>query len=273
MIGVIDSHCHLNHANNAGADTPASIMERARTAGVSGALTICCQIADEFETLRTIAETVPDVWCTVGTHPHDAGAPAERAITEDQLVAYANSSPRVIGIGETGLDYYYDHSDRAAQTASFRKHIRAAVRADLPLIIHARDADDDIINILRDEGAGTDPRVRGVMHCFSGTRWLCDQSLAIGFHISFSGILTFKKAQELRDMARDVPLDRILVETDAPYLAPEPLRGKINEPAFVLHTVRVLAQLKNLDEQGAITHCNQNFFRLFKRAEHGSRPV
>jgi TatD DNase family protein len=263
---LIDSHCHLNHEKMAPGDTPAIIMERARAAGVSHALTICCQIAMEFDDVRQQAREVPGVWCTVGTHPHEAALPAEVAVTEDQIVAHVQSDPRVIGVGETGLDYYYDHSDRAAQQGSFRKHIRAAARAEVPLIVHARDADDDLIRILREEGAGADPRVRGVMHCFSGTRWLAEQSLDIGFYLSFSGILTFKKAEELRSIARDVPLDRMLVETDAPYLAPEPLRGKVNEPGFIIHTVRVLANLKNLDERGAIDHCNKNFFRLFTRA-------
>jgi TatD DNase family protein len=268
LTGVIDSHCHLNHSNNAAVDKPVDIMARARTAGVAGALTICCEIAGEFDQVRHIAETVPNVWCSVGTHPEAASNPVEKAITVEDIVA-CTRAPRVIGIGETGLDYYYSPHDKADQAASFRKHIQAAVLADLPLIIHARDADEDIIKILRAEGAGANPRVRGVMHCFTAGPWLAEQALAIGFYISFSGIVTFKKAEELRKVAKMVPLDRLLVETDAPFLAPEPLRGKVNEPAYILHTVRLLAALHNLDERGAIAHCNQNFFRLFNKAEEG----
>lgn len=266
MSGIIDSHCHLTHERTSPDDTPAVLMDRARASGVGGALTICCKISEEFDTIRDVAQTVPGVWCTVGTHPHEADIPSERAITENELVAYALSDPRVIGVGETGLDYYYEHSDRTSQDISFRKHIRAAARAGLPLIIHTRDADDDTIRILREEGAGTDPRIRGVMHCFSGTPRLAEQSLAIGFYISFSGIITFKKAGELRDIARTVPMDRILVETDAPYLAPEPLRGKVNEPAYIVHTVRMLSELKRVPEDQMIAACNANFYRLFDRA-------
>lgn len=265
-MGVIDSHCHLNHEGSAPLGTPAEIMANAQAAGVGGALTICCRISDEFDSVLKVAQTAPHVWCTIGTHPHEASDPAERAITVDQLVARANSDPKIIGIGECGLDYYYNHADKADQEAVFRTHIRAAKITGLPLIIHARDADEDIIRILKDEGGGVDPAIRGVMHCFSSTRWLAEQALAIGFYISFSGIVTFKKSEELRSIARDVPLDRLLVETDAPYLAPEPLRGKTNQPAYILHTVRTLAQIKNLDEQGAIEHCNENFFRLFNKA-------
>lgn len=267
MSGVIDSHCHLTHERTVPEDNPSILMDRARAAGVGGALTICCKISEEFDTLREITRTVPDVWCTVGTHPHEAEIAEEQAITEDQLVAYASSDPRVIGVGETGLDYYYNHSNRVDQAASFRKHIRAAARTGLPLIVHTRDADEDIIKILSEEGAGTDPRVRGVMHCFSGSEGLAKQSLDIGFYISFSGIITFKKAGELRDIARTVPMDRILVETDAPYLAPEPLRGKVNEPAYIIHTVRILAELKRVSESDLISACNANFFRLFNKAQ------
>ena len=263
---IIDSHCHLTHERTVPGDTPAVLMDRARTAGVSGALTICCKISEEFDAIRTVAQTVPGVWCTVGTHPHEASVPAEQAITEDDLVAYASSDPRVIGVGETGLDYYYEHSNRTDQAVSFRKHIRAAARAGLPLIIHSRSAEADTIQILREEGAGTDPRVRGVMHCFSGSPAFAEQSLDIGFYISFSGIITFKKAGELRDIVRGVPMDRILVETDAPYLAPEPLRGKVNEPAYIVHTVRMLAALKGVSEPDMIAACNANFYRLFDRA-------
>jgi TatD DNase family protein len=266
MFGIIDSHCHLNHEKMAPGDTPAGLMDRARAVGVAGALTICCKISDEFEGVREIARTVPNVWCTVGTHPHEAGVDAEIAVTEDQILAHVQSDPRVIGVGETGLDYYYNLSDHPAQHASFRKHIRAAARAGVPLIIHARDADEDIIKILQEEGAGVDPRVRGVMHCFSSTRWLAEQSLDIGFYISFSGILTFKKSTELQSIARTIRMDRILIETDAPYLAPEPLRGKVNEPAYVSHTAKFLADLRGITVDELAARTTENFFRLFDKA-------
>lgn len=265
-IGIIDSHCHLTHENFTPGDKPVDILARAGAAGVGGALTISCRIHDEFPTILSTAREFPNVWCTVGTHPHEAGVAEEAAISEDEIVRLAGSDPKIIGIGETGLDFYYNLSDRVAQEASFRKHIRAAARTDLPLIIHARDADEDIIRIMMDEGAGSNPRIRGVMHCFSSTAWLAEKALEIGFYISFSGIITFKKAESLREIARVVPLDRLLVETDSPYLAPEPLRGKVNEPAYILHTVRVLADIKNLDEQISINTCNKNFFDLFKTA-------
>lgn len=265
-IGLIDSHCHLNHDGIAGLGTPDDIMRTAHDAGVGGALTICCQIAKEFQSILNVARDHKNVWCTIGTHPHDAGEAAEKEITLERLIELANSDPKIIGIGESGLDYYYNHSSVGDQQDSFRKHIRACIATNLPLVVHARDADEDIIRILREEGAGTNPHLRGVMHCFSSTRWLAEQAVDIGFYISFSGILTFRKSQELRDIAADVPLDRLLVETDSPYLAPEPLRGKTNQPAYILHTLRTLAGIKNLDEQGAITLCNKNFFTLFDRA-------
>lgn len=263
MTGVIDSHCHLTHENFPPGDKSVDIMARAHAAGVAGALNICCRISDEFSTTLSTARENPNVWCTIGTHPHEASVPEEQMITLERLIELATSDPKIIGIGETGLDYYYDHSDHPSQQTSFRKHIQAAIAANLPLIIHARDGDEDLIRILREEGAGQNPKVRGVMHCFSGTKWLAEQALEIGFYISFSGILTFKKAEELRDIARNVPLERIMVETDSPYLAPEPLRGKVNEPAYVRHTLRTLAAIKNLDEDSMATICNKNFFDLF----------
>lgn len=265
-IGPIDSHCHLNHENITGAGSPAEIMAAAHAAGVPGALTICCRIVQEFDAILNVAQANKNVWCTIGTHPHDAGLPEEKNITLDRLIELAQSDPKVIAIGESGLDYYYNHSDHAAQAESFRKHIRACIATGLPLVVHARDADDDIIKILLEEGAGTDARLKGVMHCFSSSRKMAEEAVALGFYISFSGILTFRKAQELRDIARDVPMDRILVETDSPYLAPEPYRGKTNQPAYIIETVRVLAGLKNLDERIAVEVCNKNFFTLFDKA-------
>ncbi len=267
MVGLIDSHCHLGHENFAPGDTPAAVMARARAQGIGGVLNICCRIHDEFSTTLSTARAFPDVWCTIGTHPHEAEIPAEQAVTVDEIVRLARSDPKIIGIGECGLDYFYEHSDRAVQQDVFRRHIQAAARTGLPLIIHGRDADEDLMRILLEEGAGRNESVCGVMHCFSGTEWLARQALDIGFYISFSGIMTFKKAESLRDIARFVPLDRIMVETDAPYLAPEPLRGKINEPAYVRHTVRALSALKNLSEEHMVNICNKNFFDLFRTAK------
>jgi TatD DNase family protein len=265
--GIIDTHCHLNHEKFAPGDTPAALVARAQAAGVGGMLTICCKISEDLVPILDIAVPYPNVWCTIGTHPHESGLPEEKAYSAQDIAASAQANKKIIGIGETGLDYYYNYSSREDQQASFRKHIQAAVIAGLPLIIHARDADDDLIRIMKEEGAGANPRVRGVMHCFSGTPWLAEQALALGFYISFSGILTFRKSDELRAIARTVPLDRMMVETDSPYLAPEPVRGKVNEPAYVLHTLRTLAEIKSLDERGALEHCNQNFFRLFNRVD------
>jgi TatD DNase family protein len=261
----IDSHCHLNHARNDSADTPATIVARANAGGVDGMLTICCEIATEFPSLLETVKPLRNVWCSIGTHPHDAGLPAEKAVRVEDIVQLAHSDDKIIGIGESGLDYFYDHSPRPDQEDSFRKHIRACIETGLPLIVHARDADADIIRIIRDENGGK-PRVRGVMHCFSSTPLLAEQALEEGFYISFSGMLTFKKAAELQEIAKRVPLDRILVETDAPFLAPEPYRGKTNEPAFVAYTGKFLAGLHNLDEESMASVCNKNFFTLFDKA-------
>lgn len=259
----IDSHCHLNHEKLKDEGTPEDIVRNAKLSGVDGMLTICCRIADEFPEVLATAKKFDTVWCTIGTHPHDAGKESEKAITLDQLVTLAQSDPKIIGIGESGLDYYYNNSSHEDQQESFRKHIRACIETDLPLVVHARDADDDIIKIIREEGAG---KLRGVMHCFSSTRKMAEEALALGFYISFSGIVTFKQAEELRAIAKDVPLDRILVETDAPYLAPVPNRGKTNQPAYVLHTGAVLADLKTLDKETMAKHSKENFFSLFTKA-------
>ena len=260
----IDSHCHLNHESVVQEDAPATIVERAHDAGVQGMLNICCRVAEEFDAVLATTQQFADVWCSVGTHPHDAGREDEMAVSEEQLVAKALSDANVIGIGESGLDYHYDNSPREAQQASFRKHIRACMRTEMPLIVHAREADEDIIRIIREETQG-EP-INGVMHCFSSTPEMGREALELGFYISFSGILTFKKSQELRDFAQEVPMDKLLVETDAPFLAPEPYRGKRNEPALVGYTGRKLAELKGLDEDKMASHCNENFFNLFPRA-------
>lgn len=261
----IDSHCHLNNnrlRNQKG--EPASVIAAARAAGVDGMLTICCRVREELAELTTIARANENVWCTIGTHPHDAGQDAEKAINLDELIALAQSDSKIVGIGESGLDYFYNHSPVDDQQESFRKHIRACIATDLPLVVHARDADEDIIRIIREEGAGTN--LRGVMHCFSSGRAMGEAALEFGFYISFSGIVTFKKSTELQDFARAVPADRILVETDAPYLAPEPHRGAVNEPALVVHTGEFVAALRGTDSKTMAQQTTENFFRLFPRA-------
>lgn len=254
---LIDSHCHLDFPDfeREGVDV---VIARAMAAGVGKMLTICVRIA-EFDRVHAIAEKFDNIHCTVGTHPHQAEEDPEKAVTLDDLVALTNK-PKVAGIGETGLDYYYDHAPRGMQQESFRKHIRASLETGLPLIIHARDADEDIVRILKEENAKN-----GVMHCFSSGPRLAEEALNLGFYISFSGIVTFKKADDLRAIVRTVPLDRILVETDSPYLAPIPHRGKTNEPSYVVHTARAVAELKEISPQKLAEVTTDNFFRLFER--------
>ena len=256
---LVDSHCHLDYlARDGDLD---EVVGRARRAGVGRMLTICTKVS-EFETVRGVAARYDDVWCTVGIHPHEAEA--EPAVTADRLAALAQD-PRVAGIGETGLDYFYEHSPRAVQQASFRAHIAAARASGLPLIVHTRDADDDTAAILEEEYAAGP--FAGVIHCFSTGRALAERALAIGFYISLSGIVTFKKAEALRETAAALPLDRLLVETDAPYLAPVPNRGKRNEPAFVTHTAAALAGLRGVAVEEIAAATTENFFRLFTRVD------
>lgn len=263
----IDSHCHLNHERNADGDTPSDIVKRAKSAGVDGLVSICCDIKLEFPTLLETINPLENVWCTIGTHPHDAGVEGEKSITLDDIIVAANGNDKVIGIGESGLDYYYNKSPKEDQEESFRKHIRACIATDLPLVVHARDADDDIIRVIRDENARANKKVRGVLHCFSSGAGLAQAALKEGFYISFSGIVTFKKSTDLQDIAKTIPLNRILVETDAPFLAPEPYRGKTNEPAYVTHTGKYLADLLGIDEAEFARITTDNFFTLFDKAK------
>jgi TatD DNase family protein len=251
---LVDSHCHLDFAEEA---ERSEMVARAKRAGVKTLLTISTKL-DEFPVVRAIAETDPDIWCSVGVHPHEAAV--EPPATKDWLVE-ATKHGKVVGIGETGLDFYYEHSPRQRQAEIFRVHIAAAREAQVPLIVHTRDADPETVAILEEERPPS-----GVIHCFSTGRALAECAIALGFYISLSGILTFKTAQELRDIVRDLPLDRLLVETDAPYLAPVPLRGKRNEPAFITHTAALVAELKGVtpDELARVT--TANFFRLFAKA-------
>lgn len=260
----IDSHCHLIHKRLLNIGESEQIIKNASDAGVEAMLTVCCDIEHEFPQVLAVAQKFSNVWCSVGTHPHDAGVLEEKAVSQERLAALALSDPNIIGIGESGLDYFYKNSSIEDQQESFRKHIRACIETDMPLIVHSRDAEDDTIRIMREEGAGT--KLKGVMHCFSSARKLGEEALALGFHISFSGIITFKKSQDLRDFAKDVPLDMMLVETDAPFLAPEPHRGHINEPSLMVHTGQLLAKLHGISEEELASHTKNNFFKLFDRA-------
>ncbi|NQZ13977.1 MAG: TatD family hydrolase [Alphaproteobacteria bacterium] len=260
----IDSHCHLNHANISELGTPAELIREANANAVDGMVTICCRIAEELDHLIEITNQHQNVWCSIGTHPHDAGNEAEKTISVDEIIKLSSSYDNIIGIGESGLDYYYDNSPRDDQAESFRKHIRACIETGLPLIVHTRDAEEDTLQIMKEEDDGS---LKAIMHCFSGTQWLADKALEQGWMLSFSGIVTFKKAIELQDIAKNAPLDRILVETDAPYLAPTPLRGKTNQPAYVKHTGQFLADLHNITEEEMAEITSQNFFRVFDKAK------
>ena len=256
---LIDSHCHLDFPELASDEN--GVLARARNAGVGGMLTIGTRL-DQFEPVRAIAERHANVWCSVGVHPHEAKEEGQR--TPDRLVE-ATRHPKVVGIGETGLDFYYEHSPRAEQAESFRAHIAAARLTGLPLIVHTRDADAETGDILEDEFAKG--AYGGLIHCFSSGRRVAERALALGLYVSISGIVTFKAAGELRDIVRDIPLDRLLVETDAPYLAPVPRRGKTNEPAFVAHTAAKVAELKGVSPAELAVATTDNFFRLFAKAE------
>jgi TatD DNase family protein len=253
----VDSHCHLDFPEFA--PELNAVLDRARAAGVGHFLTIGTGMA-RFPAVRAIAELAPDIHCTVGVHPHDA---QQEPVTAELLLGEA-AHPKVVGFGETGLDYYYGHSPREAQITNFRNHIAAARQSGLPVVIHTRDAEDDTIAILEEEQA-VGP-FTGVIHCFTGTSRLAGAALELGLHISVSGIATFRKSDMLRATLKEVPLNRLLVETDCPYLAPQPVRGKRNEPAFVVHTAVMLAELKGVTaaELGRVT--TDNFFRLFSRA-------
>ncbi len=259
---LVDSHCHLDFPDFAG-DLD-DIVGRARDAGVQTMVTICTGLT-RFEQVRAIAGRYDDIWCSVGIHPHEV----DREEGNTKTLVERAADPLVVGIGETGLDYYYQHSSREGQKSSFRAHIAAARETGLPLIVHTRDADDDTVAILHDEyrkGPFT-----GVIHCFSTSRELAEKALEIGFYISFSGIVTFKRSEELRAIAGDLPLDRLLVETDAPYLAPVPNRGKRNEPAFVAHTAETIAGVKDVSLELLANATTDNFFNLFNRARrHGA---
>jgi len=262
MTMLVDSHCHLDFPDFE--EDRDALVVRARAAGVGLMVTISTKFS-QADKIIALSEQYEDVLCSVGTHPHEAGA--ETTVSGDVIAAKATHA-KVIGIGETGLDYFYEHSEKEKQKQSFIAHIEASRLTQLPLIVHARDADTDTAQILENEMAiGTYP---GLIHCFTAGPELARRALDMGFYISISGIATFKNAQNLRDVIKTIPLDRLLVETDAPYLAPMPHRGKRNEPSFVSHTAARLAELFDISAEDFAAQTTQNFFRLFTKA---NKPV
>jgi TatD DNase family protein len=260
---LIDSHCHLDFPDFA--DELDGVVARARNAGLARMVTISTRVQRQAD-LLAITERFPDVFCSIGTHPHYAHE--ELDVTTADLVARANNNPKIVAIGEAGLDYHYDNSPRDAQERGFRNHIAAARETRLPLVIHSRDADDDMARILEEEtGKGAFP---AVLHCFTGGADLARRAIALGHFVSFTGILTFKNSAALREIAAALPADRILVETDAPYLAPGKFRGKRNEPAYVVETAKVLAETRGVPFDAIARQTTENFFRLFAKV---TRPA
>jgi TatD DNase family protein len=259
---LVDSHCHLDFPDFA--PELDAVVVRAQAAGVGHIVTISTRVRRHAQVLA-IAERFPNVTCSVGTHPHHAHE--ELDVTADDLVARAQH-PKVVAIGEAGLDYHYDNSPRAAQEQGFRTHIAAARVSGLPLVIHAREADDDTARILEEEaGKGA---FTAVLHCYTGGPDLARRALALGHFISFTGIVTFKNSADLRAIARDMPADRFLVETDAPYLAPLPYRGKRNEPAYVVEVAKVLADVRGVSFEQVCRQSTENFFKLFAKVPRGA---
>lgn len=254
---LIDSHCHLDSYDAA---ERAEVLARAAAAGVDEMVTIGTRI-DRADEVCAIAEAADSVWFSVGTHPEHA---QEEKVATAEEIAALTAHPRCVAVGEAGLDYFYEGAPHALQREVFRNHARAAALTGLPLVIHTREADADTGEILQEEHARRP--FSFVLHCFSSGRALAETALALGGAISFSGILTFKKGQNVRDIARDIPLDRLLVETDAPYLAPVPHRGSRNEPALVVHTARVLAEVKGISEEELARITTENFRRIFAKA-------
>ena len=253
---LIDSHCHLNYPGLV--EDEAGVLGRARERGVSGFLNISTR-RSEWDAVVGAAERHEDVWAAIGVHPHEADQHPDLG---SAALVDAASHPKVVAIGECGLDYHYDKSDRGAQRDRFCAHIEAAGQAGLPLVIHTRDAEEDTAAILA-ESEG----VTGVLHCFTGSRWLAERGLELGYYVSLSGIVTFKNARDLQEVAKIIPADRLLVETDAPFLAPVPNRGKTCEPAFVADTAAFVAELRGQSVDELADQTSANFFRLFSKAE------
>ncbi|WP_368416459.1 TatD family hydrolase [Falsiroseomonas sp.] len=258
---IVDSHCHLDHFQGQEQD---EVVARARAAGVTTMVTIGTRLGEQAATVRAIADRHEGVFATVGIHPHNAG---ERAAPTVEEILREADHPKVIGIGESGLDYFYDKAPRPMQAESFRAHIAAARVSGLPLVIHSRDADDDMAAILEDEaGQGAFPFL---LHCFSSGAELARLAVRLGGYVSFSGMLTFPKSDAIRAVAAETPADRLLVETDSPYLAPVPFRGKRCEPAYVAHTAAKLAEVRGLGIAALAELTTGNFHRLFTRARAG----
>lgn len=256
---LIDSHCHLDRLDYSKlGGGPEEAIEAAARAGVSHMLCVCIDL-ENFPAVRKLAEIHPQVFCSVGVHPNEEHS---REPDADELAGLADH-PRVVAIGETGLDYYRSSADAAWQRDRFRRHVMAARRTGKPLIVHTRQAREDTLAVLREEGA---TEVGGVMHCFTEDWAMAQAALDLGFYISFSGIVTFKNAEDLRDVAQRVPLDRLLIETDAPYLTPVPLRGKPNQPAYGRYVAELLAQLRNTSAETIAEATTRNFFTLFRHA-------
>jgi TatD DNase family protein len=252
---LVDSHCHLDFPDFA--PELDVVVARANAAGVGHMVTICTRVRRHAQVLA-IAERFPNITCSVGTHPHHAHE--ELDITAEDLIAHTNH-PKVVALGEAGLDYHYDNSPRDAQAQGFRTHIAAARATQLPLVIHTREADDDCARILEDEmGKGAFP---AVLHCYTGGADLARRAVALGCYIGFTGIVTFKNSQALRAIAAELPADRFLVETDAPYLAPLPYRGKRNEPSYVVEVAKVLAEVRGVSFEDISRQTTENFFKLF----------
>ncbi len=262
---LIDSHCHLDFPDFAAEQ--AEIIARAKARGVQGMLTISTYFS-KLNDLLAITERYQNIWCSVGVHPHHV-AELDEQITEDDLIKAINTHPQIVGVGEAGLDYHYDFAPKEKQQAVFRTHIRACLATGLPLIVHSREAEEDTIAVIEDERArhANGRELKVLLHCFSSSQWLADKGLENGYHFSFSGIVTFPKSLELQAVATAIPLDRILVETDAPYLAPPPYRGKRNEPSYVVHVAEKLAELKDVGLNEIAAQTTANFFNLFTRAK------
>jgi len=257
---LIDSHCHLDFESFS--NDIEEVLKRAEEAGVSAMQTICTRLS-HFEDVLSIAKRYPNIWCSVGVHPHNVTE--EKGFSIDDILNIVNSNKEVIGIGETGLDFYYENSPRDQQISAFRVHLQAARKSGLPAIIHTREADRETCQIIEDEWKrGAFP---GVIHCFSGGQELAELALKLDFYISISGIITFKNADKLRDVVKRIPLDHLLVETDSPYLAPVPHRGKRNEPAFTLQTAEFLAQLLGVEFERLEGQIEDNFYKLFSKAK------
>jgi TatD DNase family protein len=259
---LVDHHCHLDFPQLA--ENRAAVLARAREAGVGVVVTISTRIR-RFPEILAIAEEHTNVFCSVGTHPHNAHEELDIPLEE---IVRLSEHPKVVAIGEAGLDYYYKHSTPEAQEEGFRRHIAAARQTGLPLEIHTRDAEEDTARILEDEHAkGAFP---AILHCYTGGPELVARALKLGLYVSFSGVVSFKKSEALRDIAKSVPLERLLVETDAPFLAPVPYRGKMNEPAYVVHTAAVIAEARGLSHDELATATTENFYRLFKKVPRPS---